>query len=117
VTTTEKTCFEITCDGCDDGWEEGTPHFPTANEAHNHARDCGWLVIGQIARCPECATKTDCEVTGHRYDDHWFSGEVAGAPYRYRYCGHCSEPEHEPPWTALMVLAEAARAVDGDGAA
>ncbi len=106
-------CYEVTCDrGCDGrGWDEGTPHFDTEAEAVDHARSCGFVIVGDTVLCLSCAQKADCERTGHQMPDRWFDGHIPSVPYRYRYCEHCDHCEYDPPWHQILVQVRVAEIV------
>lgn len=111
-----QACVVITCDGgCDDPWEEGTPHFDNEADAIEYVRGIGWIVAGTRALCDQCAAKETCARIGHRWGD-WRDNEREGVRWRYRYCDHCSGSDHDPPWDELMVLSRAAEVVNGAAA-
>ena len=109
------TCVVIACDGCDDPWEEGTPHFDDEAEAVEYVRGTGWIVTGTRALCGECAAKETCARVGHKWGG-WHDNERQGVRWRTRYCEHCSGSDHDPPWDELMVLSRAAEVVNGAAA-
>lgn len=114
------TCVVITCDGCDDPWEDGTPHFDSEAEAVEYVRGIGWLVTDATHLCEGCAAKADCAATGHQWGDWWDPARTAaGQPYRRRYCEHCNKSDYDPPWEHLMAVHEAAevvgKALESDG--
>ncbi|MET8278211.1 hypothetical protein [Micromonospora sp. NPDC005174] len=104
-----KTCFEIVCDGgCNDAWEDGTPHFDTQDEAVEYARGDGWLITDQRALCRTCAEKATCETTGHQWDD-WHDASRDGIRARRRSCDHCGDSDYDPPFDELYPLFQALR--------
>lgn len=109
-----KSCFEVVCDGgCDDPWEEGTPHFSSIDDAVDTVRSYGWVVVGDRALCPDCAAEEGCELTGHQWPDRWHDAVQEGVAFRYQYCEHCNQSRHEPPWLDLVALVAAAEVVNG----
>jgi hypothetical protein len=109
-----QSCVVISCDGgCDDPWEEGTPHFADEAEAVEYVRSCGWIVTGPRALCADCAAKETCARVGHRWGDWHDPIEREGVRWRTRYCEHCSGSDHDPPWDELMVLSRAAEVING----
>jgi hypothetical protein len=106
-------CWEVTCDtpGCDP-WDDGTPHFPTEQEAIDYAIANGF-VVGSRVLCEDCACDADCEATGHRWGG-WSDITAYGVPYRRRYCEHCQKTETDQPIGEIAALVDAARIVNGD---
>jgi len=109
---TTHTCYSVACatPGCDP-WDDGTPHFPTAEQAIEHARSCGWTVVGDVARCEPCSRAADCDTTGHRWG-FWRPRVVDGVPFRARTCDHCWANDYDPPMADLGALFNAARVVN-----
>lgn len=108
-------CFHLTCDGSEDcdPWEDGTPHFPSVEEALAHARSYGWVIVGDKAMCRDHAAKADCAATGHQYNE-WSAREMYGVAHRTRCCEHCNTTEYDPPFHELSLLVHAAREMGGD---
>jgi hypothetical protein len=111
----EETCITVRCDGgCrHGGWDEGGPfHFPSRDKAAQWLRDHGWIVSDRVL-CEGCAARAECEATGHRYPDQWLTFDRKGVQWRERYCDHCMQVEHDPPFEQLKVLSDAAQVLDG----
>lgn len=110
-------CVLLGCDDCEDPWEEdiGTPHFETEAKAIDFALRNDWVIVGESMRCGRCATKADCAMTGHQYDE-WMS-KAAPVPYRSRWCEHCNTTDYDPPFEQLSLLMHAARELEGNARA
>ena len=107
-------CVSITCDGgCpDEGWPDGVEHFRSLQGGHEQLRTDGWIVTGTRVLCPLCAAAADCAATGHRWDQ-WDPDVHDGIAFQVRACEHCPAAEFDPPWPQVLLLAAAARVVDG----
>ena len=122
MTISAQQCVVVSCDGCGDGcWEDGIPHFPTTEEAVAYVEGAGFVVVGHVVWCPDCARKRECVRLGHTYVDAedpdsteeraWRQSVTEhGVPFRTRDCEHCSAPEYDPPFGQLVLLNEAAGA-------
>jgi hypothetical protein len=112
-----RSCFLVVCDGgCEDPWDECTPHFETVDEAVATVRSYGWVVVGERALCPDCAAKEACNLTGHTWPDAWMDIAQRGIKLRLRHCEVCNASETDPPREQLRVLIAAADIVDGEDA-
>ena len=117
-----KTCVILSCDGCDDPWDDdypGEPHFESESDAVEYMRGSGWIIAGTQAWCPSCSAKMACARVGHTWLE-WSDLELEGVRWRSRHCDHCSESEQDPPNEVLYTLLDAARVLnatplDGDG--
>ena len=104
------TCFELTCDTCDDPWsEDGTPHFPSVQEAIAAATGRGWVITKTSMRCDECARTADCEITGHQPGDWTDVRDPRLIPHRARWCDHCGAAEYDPPAGEIAMFYRAER--------
>ena len=66
------------------------------------------------AICSSCARKADCAATGHQWDVWRDGGDVAGVPYRTRWCDHCGDTEYDPPFGALVLFRRLAEDASAD---
>jgi hypothetical protein len=113
----QEICFAISCDGdCDDeGWDDGSgagvPHFDTPAAAEQYAIDAGWEVADGRAHCPTCVANRQCAATGHPWGP-WEPAQLGAVGFQRRHCERCDAVEHDPPWSEVVVLAEAARIVN-----
>ena len=110
------TCYTLTCDrGCEyGGWgDDGPFHFDTEAAAVDYAKKCGFVIVGDLMLCEDCAAKADCAATGHQWGNWWEPRQMEGVTYRTRYCEHCDASDHDPPWRELVTLVDAARIVNG----
>jgi hypothetical protein len=105
-------CFTLTCDdGCEYPWgDDGPWHLTSPENAIEAARIQGWLIVGDLTVCPDCAARRECAATGHQYPENWTPMFSSGVSWRYRSCGHCDNTVHDPPWDELVVLMDAAEA-------
>lgn len=119
---TEHTCVSVTCDGCEEplGHDDGITHFGSRDEAIAYATnsiwgdDCRWVFTSDRAICSSCARKADCAATGHQWDVWRDGGDVAGVPYRTRWCDHCGDTEYDPPFGALVLFRRLAEDASAD---
>jgi hypothetical protein len=112
----EHQCVSLTCDGCDDPWDEedvGTPHFASREEAVTFAAGRDWVIVGDSMRCRDCARKADCAATGHQYHDWQEVAQAGMIPYRRRWCEHCNGTDFDPPFAELSLFYHAEQAIQG----
>ena len=100
-----EACVIVECDTpkCDSGYDEGTPHFDSEEQAFKHLLgDDGWgwsrLPDGRLL-CASCSQRAECEATGHKWSEwrprmRWDadgrrSVPEPGSPTEWRSCNHC----------------------------
>lgn len=111
----EETCITVRCDGnCQhDGWSESGPvHFDSRDNATQWLQRHGWLIVGDRMLCENCASRAECETTGHQYPDNWLTFNRRGVQWRERYCDHCTTTDYDPPYEQLRALSDAAQVLD-----
>ncbi len=118
-----RICFVVRCDnGCDDdqAWDDdlGPPHWTSREAALKDVPGMGWLVLkapdGRVrVECPRCFSGRACQQFGHEWGE--WCAHAQPVPHRTRYCerDQCPEVEYDPPWEQIMVLVDAAKAVEG----
>jgi hypothetical protein len=112
----QVTCVVLTCDRCDNGWDEdGSPHFESVEDLVEYAvgvcrfkitRDDAGTI--EAALCEDCIKTLECERDGCQYPvNEWHSTERAGVEVRFRYCEHCGQTDYEPTCLAKLAVLNA----------
>lgn len=69
MSTTTKTCIEVECDDCADGWADsdyGTPHFAVGADVAKEVGEWGWTTDDGKHYCPNCSNARVCATEGHQ---------------------------------------------------
>jgi hypothetical protein len=94
------------------GMKAARSTFLAATRQHSgSATTDGLSAIGCYVKAARHAPNARPPATS--YPDQWLTFDRKGVQWRERYCDHCMQVEHDPPFEQLKVLSDAAQVLDG----